>query len=178
MGILVKQKPVKLAVSIIFKDEDCRWRAEECLVKKYGKVEPVNTILPFDFTDYYSEEFGEPLKRQLMCFKRLVDNEKIYKIKLETNKIEDSFKKNGKRVVNIDPGYVTKAKLVLLSTKDYSHRVYIGGKIFAEITLFFQGGTFKSHPWTYPDYASQEIVSYFNKVRAIYRDEIKNNHVY
>lgn len=178
MGILVKQKPVKLVASIIFKDEKYRKKAEEYLIKKYGDIEPVKKVFPFDFTDYYYEELSQPLKRQLLCFKKLVNKEKFYKIKLTTNKIENCFKKDNKRFVNIDPGYVTEAKLVLLTTKDYTHRIYLGRNIFAEVTLFFQKGTFRSYPWTYSDYAGLEMISYFNEVREIYMKEIKINHVY
>ncbi len=174
MGILAKQKPVKLVASMIFKDEKYREKAEEYLIKKCGDIEPVKKVLSFDFTDYYYEELGRPLKRQLVCFKKLVNKEKLYKVKLTTNRIEDCFKKGNRRFVNIDPGYVTEAKLVLLTTKDYTHRIYLGGNIFAEVTLFFQKGTFRPYPWTYPDYAGREMISYFNEVREVYMEEIKN----
>ena len=108
------------------------------------------------------------LQELLQQVELLRSKEKAAEIKLITNRIEDRFRKDRKRTVNIDPGYVTEAKLVLLTTKDYTHRVYIGKRIFAESTLFFQDGTFKSWPWTYPDYASAEMVSYFNQVRELY----------
>ncbi|MFC1480329.1 DUF4416 family protein [Candidatus Omnitrophota bacterium] len=175
MGVLVKQKPVKLVASIIFKEDKSLNCAEEKLKKIYGRLENIEKTLPFDYTDYYSEEFGSPLQRKLICFKKPVNGENVSKIKLVANTIEDSFRSGGKRTVNIDPGYVTEAKLVLLTTKDYTHRVYVGRRIFAESTLFFQDGTFKPWPWTYPDYASRELLSYFNKVREIYMQSIKEN---
>ena len=168
MGALGDQRPVKLVSSIIFRDDGIRREVEDRLKKLYGSFEPLEEIFPFDYTDYYYDELGGPLKRKLVCFKRLIGKEKASEIKLITNRIEDRFRKDRKRTVNIDPGYVTEAKLVLLTTKDYTHRVYIGKRIFAESTLFFQDGTFKSWPWTYPDYASAEMVSYFNQVRELY----------
>jgi len=173
MGVPVKQKPVKLVASLIYSEDSHRQRAEEQLEKAYGPFDDRQTVLPFDYTDYYLEEFGPGLLRKLVCFKKLVDRKRIPGIKLVTNRIEDRSRRGGKRRVNIDPGYVTEAKLVLLTTKDYSHRIYVGKSIFAESTLCFRKGTFVPWPWTYPDYASPEIVSYFNGVRESYMEEIR-----
>lgn len=173
MGFLIKQRSVKLAVSIIFREEKGLAGAEAYLRKIYGETEPPERVLPFDYTDYYSREFGAPLRRKLLCFKKLVKKDRVYRIKLKTNRTEDKFRFGGKRTVNIDPGYVTEAKLVLLTTKDYTHRIYVGGGIFAESTLFFQEGTFNAWPWTYPDYASDELIAYFNEVREKYMNDIK-----
>ena len=156
-------------------EEEFRSRAECKLRNIYGPTEPHEKILPFDYTGYYYDEFGRPLKRKLMCFKRLISKEKIFRAKVRTNRIEDGLRKNGKRTVNIDPGYVTEAKLVLLTTKDYTHRVYVGNQIFAESTLFFRDNAFRPWPWTYPDYASDEIRAYFNEVRRMYVEGINLN---
>lgn len=168
MGELVTQKPVKMIVSVIFKEEVQAERAEEKLKKLFGPIEEVQRVFDFDKTDYYYEEFGRPLKRKLISFKKLLDRKRVPGAKLATNRLEDAFKLEGKRTVNIDPGYVTEAKLVLLTTKDYTHRVHVGRNIFAESTLFFQDGEFRSWPWTYPDYASRELKDFFFEVRELY----------
>ena len=148
MGAEFKQKPVKLFASIIFKDKRFLEHAEEELKKTYGGIEPVVWCGPFDFTDYYYPEFGRPLRRKLICFTKTVDPEDACGIKRATNRIEDRTRTGEKRNVNIDPGYVTEAKMVLLTTKDYAHRIYLGNGIFAEGTLFYQDGSFCSRPWT------------------------------
>jgi len=169
----LEQKPFKLICSVIFSDEDLLSRAEKDLVGKYGSKEPLESVYPFDYTDYYEEEFGPGLKRKLICFQELVSPDESWKIKTWTNGIEDNYSVGPRRRVNIDPGYVTEAKLVLFTTKDYSHRIYLGDRIFAEVTLFYSCNSFKAWPWTYPDYASPEMIGYFNKVRAVYVDDIK-----
>ncbi|MBI5756814.1 MAG: DUF4416 family protein [Nitrospirae bacterium] len=70
------------------------------------------------------------------------------------------------RPVNIDPGYITLAKVVLASTKDYSHRVYIGKGIYAEVTLSYENKTFRPFSYTYPDYRSDEYIALFNMARG------------
>ena len=173
MGIEIDQKGVKLVMSIIFKDENLLHEVEKELVGLYGDLEEAEKTCAFDYTDYYHEEMGKPLMRKVISFKKLVEKEDISRIKLKTNELESHFSAGGGRAVNIDPGYVTEAKLVLLTTKDYTHRVYIGKRIFAESTLFYQDGSFRPWPWTYPDYASRELASYFEKIREIYIKDIK-----
>ncbi|MFH1847482.1 MAG: DUF4416 family protein [Candidatus Omnitrophota bacterium] len=174
MGDIERQRKVKLIASIIFRDEECLNYAQRELKRCYGRIEPLlEKVLPFDYTDYYENEFGKPLKRKLICFEKLIAKDGIYKIKLAANRIERGAKKHNKRQVNIDPGYVTEAKLVLLTTKNYTHRIYLAGGIFCEVTLFFQNNTFNPWKWTYPDYGSKELISYFNKVREVYMQNIK-----
>ncbi|MDP8299520.1 MAG: DUF4416 family protein [Candidatus Tantalella remota] len=172
MGEIFEQKPVKLVTSVIFRDKKFLEEAERGLEELFGPQDDLSLECPFDFTEYYRDEFGVSLSRKLMCFKRLLGKERVPEAKIETNELENRSAVDGRRRVNIDPGYVTEAKLVLLTTKDYTHRVYIGRKIFAESTLFFQDGTFRSWPWTYPDYASEEMVDYYNSVRGKYMEDI------
>ena len=49
------------------------------------------------------------------------------------------------RPLNLDPGYLTLGKLVLASTKDFAHRIYLGRGIYAEMTLFY-----RHHRWQAP----------------------------
>ncbi|MEI8217519.1 MAG: DUF4416 family protein, partial [Elusimicrobiota bacterium] len=67
--------------------------------------------------------------------------------------------------MNIDPGYVTPAKVVLASTKDYSHRIYLSDGIYAEVTMMFQKGSYVFLPWTYSDYQSKAALQFFNRIR-------------
>ena len=159
MGALLEQKPVKLIISIIYKDESFLVVAENLLIKRYGEKEQIEAVFPFEYTNYYEKEFGADLKRKIFCFRKLIAPESAGKIKLFTNRVEDKLKAKNNRTVNIDPGYLTEAKLVLFTTKDYSHRIYL---------------TFKPWPWSYPDYASNEMVDYFNKIRSIYAGDVKS----
>ena len=177
MGALLEQKSVKMVVSIIYREDSFLYEAETTLVEKYGEIEDLKEIFYFDFTDYYEKEFGKDLKRKLICFKKPIGPEFLSKIKHYTNEVEKKLKNNNNRTVNIDPGYITEAKLVLFTTKDYSHRVYIGDNIFAEVTLHFQNNSFRAWPWTYPDYSSNALVDYFNKVRSLYMRDIKKNSI-
>lgn len=144
------------------------------MLKRYfGEVDSQSQEIPFTYTDYYEREIGNNLKRVFVSFKRLIPPSELAKIKNITNRIEDRLAKENKRTVNIDPGYVDLAKLVLASTKDYKHRIYLNKGIFAEITLVFQDKSFKAWECTYPDYAGQDYIGIFNKIRDIYNIQIK-----
>jgi hypothetical protein len=142
--------------------------------KEFGveKIDLQSDIIKFDFTEYYNEEMGENLYRYWFSFSPLIQLSEIYKIKILSNEIEKKyFSENANRKVNLDPGYVDGSKLVLFSTKNYSHRVYIGEGIFAEVTLLYKHKQFHALDWTYPDYKTQTAIEFFSKVREVYNKE-------
>lgn len=171
MGKIYPPGKVKLIAGLISSDEGLFDKAVPLLEKKLkNKVDFASGVIDFCYTDYYNKEMGSGLKRKFLSFKRLVRPERAAKVKLLTNDIEKRFLVNGKRRINIDPGYVDMAKLVLFSTKDYSHRVYVGNGIFAEVTLHYRDKRFDFWPWTYPDYKSDEYTQVFGAIRDIYKN--------
>ena len=75
------------------------------------------------------------------------------------------------RPLNLDPGYLTEAKLVLATTKDRDHRLYLGQGIFGEVTLAYRHGEWSKNPWTYPDYQSAEYHQFFGECRRYFREQ-------
>ncbi len=172
MGKVTRHPPVKLIVGLICANNDLFGKCQSMLKKKFGGLDFESSELAFDFTGYYDKEFGKCLKRKFISFKRLIPAEKLSSIKLFTNSLEKKLSVKGLRGINIDPGYLDMAKLVLASTKDFRHRIYIGRGMFAEITLYFQGKSFRSWEWTYPDYRTPEYIEIFNKIRELYRKQV------
>ena len=165
MGIPVKHEKVKLIVGLIGK-ENLFHKAKTSLSRKFGEIDFQSKVLDFIYTDYYNREMGSGLKRQFLSFKRLISPEKMPDIKIYTNSLEQkSFCIKGKRSVNIDPGYLNLSKLVLATTKDHQHRLYLGKGIYAEVTLRYKNKTFCPWEWTYPDYYSEEYITIFNHLR-------------
>jgi hypothetical protein len=147
--------------------------AQRELVARFGPLDYESALMPWEFTDYYFRELGENLWRKFTAFQRLIDPLRLAEVKLFTNSLEGRFSEGGKRKINLDPGYLDSAKLVLTTTKNRDHRIYIGQGIFAEVTLHFRGKSFQAWEWTYPDYATPEYISIFNKIRALYREQMK-----
>ncbi|MFH1282588.1 MAG: DUF4416 family protein [bacterium] len=145
----------------------------EILISHFGEIDSKSDSIKFDMTDYYKEEFGNDLLRKFITFKKLTNPEKLAEIKIKTNDMEKQFSdQSGSRCVNIDPGILSLAKVMLATTKDYSHRVPLQNGIYAEVTLSFKNGTYVPHPWTYPDYQRNDTIDFFNKVKDKYKSEI------
>jgi hypothetical protein len=148
--------------------------AAEALAGTYGPVDLISPWLSFDYTSYYEPEMGAPLFRRILSFKTLIAQEDLPAIKHGTNRLENDHADAGHRRINIDPGYLLLEKFVLATGKNFSHRIYIGEKIYADLTLTYTKGAFQTLPWTYPDYASAEIRQFLLQVRHKYSMDLKN----
>ncbi len=173
MGKIIGHEPVKLIVGLIG-EEELFAAVRERLTKKFGRTDYISRIIDFDFTAYYEPEMGTGLKRQFISFAKTIRPEDLAGIKRYTNKLESRFiSAKDRRRVNIDPGYLTLSKLVLATTKDHQHRIYLGKGMFAEVTLRFRGKTFAPWEWTYPDYRTEVYIDIFNRIRALFYREKK-----
>ena len=127
-------------------------------------------------THYYDEEMGTPIYRRFLAFSELMDASAIAGIKIKTNNLESEFSSQfpaTRRPANLDPGYLEQSKIVLASTKNYSHRILVSAGIYAEVTLLFQDGEWCALPWTFPDYKSSRYHPYFSALRNLYREQLK-----
>jgi len=161
----VKHIPkVKLIVGIMYCSQEILEHVLARLEKKFGKhVDKI--IYPFNFTDYYSDEMGDGLLKMLLVFKRTIDRKSLPSIKLFTNSLEKKLSADGKRRVNLDPGYMTLHNVVLASAKELPHRVYLGKGIFADVVLNFKHGAFHHSDHTFPDYKSDLVKRFLVKNR-------------
>ena len=170
-------KPVKLIVGILAADHKCVYTAADVLADKFGKIDFTSDIWPFDKTDYYKDQTGPRILRQFISIERLIDPGKLAKIKHKTNKLEQKLAKSLAlplpRPVNLDPGIIEPSKLVLATTKNYSHRIYIGNKMYAEVTLIYDKGRWCPLEHTYPDYRQQCYFDFFEKVRERLLEQLK-----
>jgi len=166
-------EPAKLVISLFLKEKSIIADVVEELSRKFGPVDMISSWFPFDYTEYYETEMGSPLFRRIFAFKNLIKQSSLAEIKLATNNIEHKYSKNGKRIFNLDPGYMIKSKFVLATGKNYSHRIYIGKKIYADLTLIYTKGSFQTLPWTYPDYADKKMLSHLEIVRNKYLTDLK-----
>jgi hypothetical protein len=165
--------PAKLVVSIFLKEKALIKSVAGKLMEKFGAVDLISPWMPFDWTTYYQSEMGEPLYRRMMVFKRLIEQHTLSDIKLNTNNIEKQHVVNNKRCVNIDPGYLLLERFVLATGKNFSHRIYIGKQIYADLTLVYKKGGFRALPWTFPDYADPGMHVFLEKAREKYAFDLK-----
>src|SRR5262245_12293191 len=180
MGTIRQFTPVKLFIGVLTAHGKFIPQVEERLVAAYGPIDHRSDIIPFDFTDYYEPEMGDIIDRIFFSFGRLIEADQLPEIKKQTNQLEAELaphlKVPGspmKRPVNLDPGYIEQAKVILASTKNFYHRIYLGDGIFGEVTMHFRNNTFQFFPWTYPDYQSKDYQEFFLRTRHIYRSQLR-----
>jgi hypothetical protein len=147
--------------------------ARESLVREWGPIELASEPFAFTETDYYQEEMGAGLVKQFWAFEQRIDPAELPRCKLQTNALEAAYAKlrrHGEaRPLNVDPGTLSLSKLMLASSKDHAHRVYVGRGIYAEVTLHFSRGAWQPQPWTYPDYRRPDYAEFFTRCRELLR---------
>lgn len=167
-----KAQDVKLVASLIAAEDALIIRTLDALSPNFGRMDFLSETVPFDRTGYYEEEFGGGLKRRLVSFEGLVPQDGLARIKLFTNGVEDGSRSPcGKRRINIDPGFLSLERLVLASCKNFTHRIYIGDGVWADLTLIYTAGGFKDLPWTYPDYRVDVMKSWLTRIRSRYAQQ-------
>jgi hypothetical protein len=173
MSRLTEPEDVKLICSLFSPDEELLRGQMHDLEGLFGSADWVSPPLMFDRTRYYEREMGWPLHRIFVSYGKLIRPDEIVEAKLGTNRLEEKQTREGKRRVNIDPGYVSLERLVLATGKNYTHRIYLCRGVYADLTLVFQRGSYRSLEWTFPDYASPEMIEMFNGIRMRYKDQLR-----
>jgi len=165
--------PVNLFMSVIGTDGESIARALVLLMEHFGEADYISSCRKFAYTDYYEREMGTGLRRRFVSFAGHVLPETLPEIKLRTNELERLLAAGAARRVNIDPGYIAAAHLILATGKGYNHRPYLRAGIYADLTLVYREGSFRPLPWTYPDYAAPETVAILNAVRRKYLEQLQ-----
>jgi hypothetical protein len=171
MGDIHDPLPVLLLLAASSRYEEALvWSRREC-ESEYGPAAAVSEAFDFTETNYYDAEMGVGLKKQFWVFEQLIDPGRLPAIKRQTNFLEAEYaglKLHAEpRPLNLDPGYLTLAKLVLASTKDHAHRIYLGEGIYAEVTLSYRKGGWQPFEWTYPDYRRDDFQTFFTSCREL-----------
>lgn len=159
---------VKLFTAVTFNNKDIYEAIKSILTEKFGAIDTLSVIYDFIYTQYYAKEMGVNLQKQFLGFETLIRPESLPHIKLMTNEIEQKFSQENKRQINIDPGYLTGAKVVLATTKNFDHRIYLGKGIYGDVHLRYRRKKFIMNEWTYPDYREMIVIDFFARLRKKY----------
>lgn len=143
--------------------------AQHTATQHWGPAALVSQPFEFSETDYYRSSMGPDQWLRIVAFAEPADPGQLADWKLQSGRWEAEYAHaaahDEPRPLNLDPGYLTLAKFVLASTKDHSHRIYLGHGVFAEVTLYYKGGHWQTSPWTYPNYRRQDYQSFLTKSR-------------
>ncbi|MBQ6775815.1 MAG: DUF4416 family protein [Synergistaceae bacterium] len=169
-----KSPRVKRIAGILYPSDDeslLDWSVDE-LAKLWGRPEIYSSPVPFDKTDYY-HDIAPSLTRVFVCFPGLANAEELADWKHAAIAIE-AQSRQPVRAVNIDPGYIDGARLILASTKDHAHRIYLRDGIFAEVTLRYRFKQWQSFDYTFPDFQSRVYDKFLSQVRKLWLIEVRS----
>lgn len=170
-------EPVVRFCAVITHHEAAREWAISRLADQWGKATNCSSEIPFEAGGYYTPSMGSGLKKSLIAVAGFADPGRLADWKKETNQWELEYtsacQHEEERPLNLDPGYMTQAKLVLATTKDRDHRLYLRDGMFAEVTLTYVGKLWQHHRWTYPSYRTAEVAEFANQCRADLRQHLK-----
>ncbi|MDW7760942.1 MAG: DUF4416 family protein [Acidobacteriota bacterium] len=169
-------QPVLLICGIISGDDVLFRRAEDGLVESFDAVDLTGPAIPFDLTEYYAEEMGTGLRRKFLSFDRLIAPQDLSGIKIRTNALEEALRDNSggsRRPVNIDPGYLTSAALIMATAKNFAHRIPLDKGIYAHLEFLFGKHGIRTLDWTYPDFRRPDHHAFFQEARKRYLNRIR-----
>ena len=184
MGTIRTVKPVLLLIAAFGATSEALELGKARAVERFGKIAKESAPYRFDsFTQYYAKEMGDALPKSFWVFENLIQPDELASIKRETNdweaEIGASLFAAGKaptpRPLNLDPGYIELGKLILASTKDHAHRIYLRDGIFAETTLMYAQKEWRALPWSYADYQDPTNQAFFSECREYLKTRLRND---
>lgn len=177
MGSPGDPKPAKYFVGLLSSDIELLNSLEADLTAIFGPIDLRSETWPWSLSKFYEKEMGGGLLRRFVSFARLASPGHLADLKLKTQLLEEKYQWTGGeqkgRRVNIDPGYLEAGKVVLASTKNAAHRIYLKCGIYGETTLLYYDGAFQAGPHTYPDYLWAETLLFLTSLRSVYLDHLR-----
>ena len=170
--------PVLFFIAAFAPDEQPLCWARQQAEGRFGPVALESETFRFDeFTRYYSPEMGPVLYKRFWAFEQCIDPSELTAAKRLTNdwELKSPTIAGIARPLNLDPGYIELGKLVLASTKDFAHRIYLSQGIYAEITLIYTKKRWTALPWTYADYQSDGYHAFFTQCREYLAQKRKSS---
>ncbi|MFH1980534.1 MAG: DUF4416 family protein [Pseudomonadota bacterium] len=172
MSSLRSPEPVKLIIGMFSPRRESFAPVAVQLADAFGAFDMISPWMPFDQTDYYAAEMGGPLFRRMVAFAAPMDPGRLPAVKRFCHDLEQTLMAGAGRSVNIDPGYLNRSRFVLATGKDFTHRIYIGESVYADLTLVVAAGRLSPLPWTYPDYRQPAMLRFLERARSKYLEDL------
>ncbi len=175
MGIEKDFSKVKLFAGFIYHNSGTYRKVIGELENEFSVIDLASAEISFDKTTYYHEEMGSPLFKRFVSFSNLISPEKLPDIKIYCNQIERERAVAGRRAINLDPGYLSIANVVIATTKNHYHRIPLSRGIYAHMEYIFKKNKVETLPWTYPDFREEVYIDFFRQLKLLYRVNLQQN---
>ncbi len=164
---------VKYFVAALYRDVSALEKSRPLLVRAWGPIDFEGNNRLFDVTNYYEPEMGTPLYRRIISFETLSDPAALVGMKLACNELETALSGGGKRIVNLDAGYLDHNKVVLASAKEAGQKIYLGKGIYADLAGRYKAGRYQPFEWSFPDFKDGRYDADLLAMRALYLEQLK-----
>ena len=173
MSTIKPPAPVALFVAALYAPSFSDAAAAALVAEHFGAAMLPGPVFDFTFSTYYAAEMGPSLRKAFFVLDRMIDPAELPDWKLRAMALEEQHARDGKRTINLDPGYVEAPKFVLATAKNFAHRIYLGRGVYADVQLYVRDGKFQTNTWTYPDYKLPEHLRFFELARAKYFEKVR-----
>ena len=173
MSKVLKQSKAVLITALMYNDINIYNLTLEKLINNFGEIEVISDEYLFSHSIYYKEEMGDSLNKRFIVFKNMIERDYISDVKRITDNIEKEYLNNDKRNINIDPAILTLENFILVTNKNFTHRIYLKDGVFADLTLIYKKKKgYTELEWTYADYSSDETKKFLNKIRELFYNRL------
>jgi len=169
MSRSVNPAPVLRLCSCLTSRRELLARVEEELTRTFGPMALTSPAFSFEISDYYEREMGVGLERRWYVFQELFGAEELPAFRLATATIEEAHAMDGRRRVNLDPGYLDLGKLVLASLKEAPDKIYLGRGVWAHTCLRYRDGGFTAPDHSFPDFRDGRFDGFMGEARRLYK---------
>ncbi len=166
-------EPVKLLCGVLYSRKAALPDTITALEESFREIDYTSAEFDFAASEYYKQELGWPIFRKFFSFKELINPGTLADVKIKTNGIEQTSSIDGKRRVNLDPGYMDFNKVVLASAKFNWQKIYLDKGIYADPTLRYEKGEFIPFESAFPDFKSSAYGSVFLRIREVFKNQVK-----
>lgn len=165
-------EPIKLYVSLIYRDEPVRTDVKEMMCRRWGLIDYESDPQPVTPPPKLAEEMGLPLFRSFVSFVRLADPGEIALVKMGCIGLEEKFRLKGKRRINLDPGYLDSSKALITTTHPGPAKIYHSAGIYLDMVLLFPKGKAQALPWSLPDFKAKQYDDIFDTLHTLYKTQL------
>lgn len=105
---------------------------------------------------------------RVLSFNRPVSREEVVDMRRRSLAIETRHQKQGRPIVELDPGYVVEFSVVRTALAEDFHRIYLYGGVFAETLYYFERLSFRPQIHSEQFFRRKEVLEIFNDLRLIH----------
>ncbi|SUW04026.1 DUF4416 family protein [Brachyspira pilosicoli] len=174
MSKSIKQSKAVLIIALMYHEDEIYNNTLNELINNFGNTKIIGEEYLFSHSIYYADEMGEDLKKRFIVFENMIERDYIVEVKKTTDEIEKKYlDSNNNRKINIDPAILTLENFVLVTNKNFTHRIYLKDGVFADLTLIYKKKKgYTELPWTYADYSSEETKNFLKKIRELFYNKL------